>query len=97
MLQRRGASSENIDAMGLLQTLCLVKMDSVDGKRSTSGKPPVKADGQSAAQSRAAANERRSTALPAGSNHTEMKGEIRETQAQYIQSLVHLRRLSTIR
>lgn len=34
MLRRRSASSEeHIDAMGLLQTLCLVKMDTVDGKK----------------------------------------------------------------
>ncbi|CAF94969.1 unnamed protein product, partial [Tetraodon nigroviridis] len=32
LLRRRGqCSEENFDAMGLLQTLCLVKMDSVDG------------------------------------------------------------------
>ncbi|KAM9359619.1 pannexin-1-like [Symphorus nematophorus] len=34
MLRRR-RSEENFDAMGLLQTLCLVKMDSVDGNRAT--------------------------------------------------------------
>ncbi|CAJ1064862.1 pannexin-1-like [Xyrichtys novacula] len=41
MLKRRGScTSENFDAMGLLQTLCLVKMDTVDGKRppSSAGK-----------------------------------------------------------
>ncbi|XP_026155136.1 pannexin-1-like [Mastacembelus armatus] len=33
LLKRRGeCSGENFDALGLLQTLCLVKMDSVDGK-----------------------------------------------------------------
>ena len=32
LLRRRGeCSGENFDALGLLQTLCLVKMDSVDG------------------------------------------------------------------
>lgn len=32
LLRRRGQrSEENFDAMGLLQTLCLVKMDTVDG------------------------------------------------------------------
>ncbi|XP_074536570.1 pannexin-1-like [Halichoeres trimaculatus] len=32
MLKRRGScTSENFDSMGLLQTLCLVKMDTVDG------------------------------------------------------------------
>lgn len=36
MLRKRGGSSEeNFDAMGLLQTLCLVKMDSVDGMKLT--------------------------------------------------------------
>lgn len=41
LLRRRGGSTEeNFDAMGLLQTLCLVKMDTVDGKKSfsTAGK-----------------------------------------------------------
>ncbi|XP_044059266.1 pannexin-1-like isoform X1 [Siniperca chuatsi] len=36
LLRRRGeCSGENFDAMGLLQTLCLVKMDSVDGNKPT--------------------------------------------------------------
>ncbi|KAF7648921.1 hypothetical protein LDENG_00150200 [Lucifuga dentata] len=34
LLRRRGeCSGENFDAMGLLQTLCLVKMDTVDGSK----------------------------------------------------------------
>lgn len=34
LLRRRGqCSGEDFDAMGLLQTLCLVKMDSVDGNK----------------------------------------------------------------
>ncbi|XP_070685629.1 pannexin-1-like [Pempheris klunzingeri] len=36
LLKKRGeCSGENFDAMGLLQTLCLVKMDSVDGIKPT--------------------------------------------------------------
>lgn len=36
MLRKRGeCSGENFDAMGLLQTLCLVKMDTVDGIKPT--------------------------------------------------------------
>ncbi|KAI3354145.1 hypothetical protein L3Q82_018478 [Scortum barcoo] len=36
LLMRRGeCSGENFDAIDLLQTLCLVKMDSVDGRKST--------------------------------------------------------------
>uniref|UniRef100_UPI0037E70286 pannexin-1-like n=1 Tax=Semicossyphus pulcher TaxID=241346 RepID=UPI0037E70286 len=39
MLKRRGScTSENFDSMGLLQTLCLVKMDSVDGAKASSAK-----------------------------------------------------------
>ncbi|KAM9732832.1 LOW QUALITY PROTEIN: pannexin-1-like [Menidia menidia] len=38
MLRRRGAASaESFDALGLLQTLCLVKMDGVDGARGAGG------------------------------------------------------------
>lgn len=34
LLRRRGqCSEETFDALGLLQTLCLVKMDSVDGNK----------------------------------------------------------------
>lgn len=34
MLRKRGeCSGEDFDAMGLLQTLCLVKMDTVDAKK----------------------------------------------------------------
>ena len=32
-LLRRECSGEDFDAMGLLQTLCLVKMDTVDGNK----------------------------------------------------------------
>ncbi|XP_060903172.1 pannexin-1-like [Labrus mixtus] len=42
LLKRRGScTSENFDAMGLLQTLCLVKMDAVDGTKATvpAGRP----------------------------------------------------------
>ncbi|KAM9853002.1 pannexin-1-like [Aulostomus maculatus] len=42
LLRKRGeCSGESFDAMGLLQTLCLVKMDTVDGKKAAgvAGKP----------------------------------------------------------
>ncbi|XP_075871180.1 pannexin-1-like [Nelusetta ayraudi] len=79
MLRRRGASSEeNIDAMGLLQTLCLVKMDTVDGRKafSTAGKQPVKAGAAADCHAGAASNDCRSLERPVGNDHrleTEMK------------------------
>lgn len=90
MLRRRSASSEeNIDAMGLLQTLCLVKMDTVDGKKPLSAaekKQPLKAGAAADIgqyHTGAATNDRRSLEPPEGNDHrleTEMKGELRETQ-----------------
>ncbi|XP_034557662.1 pannexin-1-like [Notolabrus celidotus] len=60
MLKRRGScTSENFDAMGLLQTLCLVKMDTVDGFKppGAAGKPDqVKTNNTDSASSSAAAN-----------------------------------------
>lgn len=92
MLRRRGAScEENIDAMGLLQTLCLVKMDTVDGKKSvgTAGKQPVKA---ADCHTGAAGNDCRTLEPPVGNDHrldTELKGELlQETQRHRIR--VHL-------
>lgn len=82
MLRRRGASSEeNIDAMGLLQTLCLVKMDTVDGRKafSTAGKQPVKGGAAADCPAGAASNDCRSLEPPVGNDHrldTEMKGEL---------------------
>lgn len=88
MLRRRGGASseENIDAMGLLQTLCLVKMDTVDGRKafSTAGKQPVKAGAAADCHAGAASNDCRSLERPVGNDHrleTEMKGELlKETQ-----------------
>lgn len=80
LLRRRGqGSEENFDAMGLLQTLCLVKMDSVDGKTADRKQAPAKP--------RASEPSRRSSAPRAGAaenmdddsdgdkQDTEMKGE----------------------
>ncbi|KAM4521420.1 pannexin-1-like [Fundulus diaphanus] len=40
MLRKHGeCSGENFDTVGLLQTLCLVKMDTVDAHRTTAAKP----------------------------------------------------------
>ncbi|XP_008304030.1 pannexin-1-like [Stegastes partitus] len=45
LLRRRGGcSEETFDSMGLLQTLCLVKLDGVDGKKSAAGKPDFAAE-----------------------------------------------------
>lgn len=83
MLRRRGGASseENIDAMGLLQTLCLVKMDTVDGRKafSTAGKQPVKAGAAADCHAGAASNDCKSLERPVGNDHrleTELKGEL---------------------
>lgn len=96
MLRRRGASSEeNIDAMGLLQTLCLVKMDTVDGRKafSTAGKQPVKAGAAADCHAGAASNDCRSLERPVGNDHrleTEMKGELlKETQLHRVSVHLH--------
>lgn len=85
MLKRRGeCTEENFDAMGLLQTLCLVKMDNVDGNKQT---------GAAGKQDRVKTNAADSDSSPAGAatnscshpnstvdikTETEMKGENRE-------------------
>ena len=60
LLKRRGeCSGENFDALGLLQTLCLVKMDSVDGVKpgGVAGKrDQVKTNAADSSGSPAAAN-----------------------------------------
>ncbi|XP_067451654.1 pannexin-1-like [Thunnus thynnus] len=60
LLKRRGeCSGENFDALGLLQTLCLVKMDSVDGVKpgGVAGKrDQVKTNAADSSSSPAAAN-----------------------------------------
>lgn len=87
LLRRRGQySEESFDAMGLLQTLCLVKMDSVDGSKAARKQEPV--------QTSAAESPRSSTVTstgtaenscigpnPAGDNkmETELKGKHRDT------------------
>lgn len=105
MLRRRSASSEeNIDAMGLLQTLCLVKMDTVDGKKPLSAaekKQPAKAGaaadvggGHTPYHTGAAANDYRSLEPPEGNDHrqdTEMKGELQETQWQNVHAFTEWR------
>lgn len=86
LLKRRG-SGESFDAMGLLQTLCLVKMDTVDGN-----KPPGAAGKQhqpkcntadSAGSPNAAAKNNSSCSESRGHKDgaagTEMKGERRKT------------------
>lgn len=87
MLRRGGeCAGENFDAMGLLQTLCLVKMDSVDGKLAgVAGKQDqVKTNAAAAAAANAgAANNRCNSSNSASDNCsrvvTEMKGECRES------------------
>lgn len=85
LLKRRGeCTEENFDAMGLLQTLCLVKMDNVDGNKQT---------GAAGKQDRVKTNAADSDSSPAGAatnscshpnttvdikTETEMKGENRE-------------------
>uniref|UniRef100_A0A3Q3LIC9 Pannexin n=1 Tax=Labrus bergylta TaxID=56723 RepID=A0A3Q3LIC9_9LABR len=52
LLKRRGScTSENFDAMGLLQTLCLVKMDAVDGTKATGRPDQVKTNTPGTARS----------------------------------------------
>lgn len=85
--------------MGLLQTLCLVKMDTVDGKKPVSAAAEKKqpARGGAAADvgggyspyhsGAAAANDCRSPEPPEGNDHrpdTEMKGELQETARQLL-------------
>ncbi|KAM3615768.1 uncharacterized protein V6R79_007366 [Siganus canaliculatus] len=55
LLRRRGDySEENFDAMGLLQTLCLVKMDGVDGSKATGAAAKQDQGKTNAAKSRTA-------------------------------------------
>ncbi|XP_041850723.1 pannexin-1-like [Melanotaenia boesemani] len=82
MLKRRGeCSEENFDAMGLLQTLCLVKMDSVDGRKATAAEE--KPDQVTINASDAAANEgadKNGVDWPnsATGNETKMEMELKE-------------------
>jgi len=77
MLRRRGeGSEENFDAIGLLQTLCLVKMDGVDGSKTAARLDQAKTNATDAAANDGAA--KNSPKSAAGNNthmETEMKGE----------------------
>lgn len=88
MLRRRSASSEeNIDAMGLLQTLCLVKMDTVDGRKPTEKKQPDVGGGHGPYRTGAATNDCRSLDPPEGNDQrldTEMKGDLQETRLLWV-------------
>lgn len=92
LLRRRGGSTEeNFDAMGLLQTLCLVKMDTVDGKKSFSTAAKQDQEKLSAADSACSPTQTHTGAArnyckslnPAKDDskvETEMKGEHKEMQ-----------------
>lgn len=98
LLRRRGGSTEeNFDAMGLLQTLCLVKMDTVDGKKSfsTAGKHDQEklsaadtASSPTQTHTEAARNDCKSLnpAKDDSKIETEMKGEHKEMQLDHIYS-----------
>lgn len=79
MLRRRGGCSEDsFDAMGLLQTLCLVKLDSVDGNKGKTDVGKLEEVKTSAAGGAAANDGVGSTKSAAGNDtktETEMKGE----------------------
>ena len=89
MLRRR-RSEENFDAMGLLQTLCLVKMDVVDGNKAAgaAGKQDqVKTNADEpaggpavtdAGATKNSCNRTNSAAENKCKNETEMKGECSE-------------------
>ena len=85
LLKRRGqCSGEDFDAMGLLQTLCLVKMDNVDGNKrhGAAGKQDRvnMNEGDGAGSPRAAKNSRNHPNSAADNDskmETEMKGEHR--------------------
>ncbi|XP_032365595.1 pannexin-1 [Etheostoma spectabile] len=78
MLKRRGeCSGEDFDSTGLLQTLCPVKMDSVDGKKPTgaAGKPDqVKTN----ADSPTAPENSRESPNSSGDNDSKMETEMKE-------------------
>lgn len=83
LLKRRGqGSEENFDAMGLLQTLCLVKMDSVDGKAAERKQAPAKPRASEPARRSSAPKAGAAEMMDDGSDgdkqdkvETEMKGE----------------------
>lgn len=80
MLRRRGScTSENFDAMGLLQTLCLVKMDTVDGF-----KPPVAEEKQDQVK----ANNTESAAAQKSLNHQGLDSSKVETEMKELTPLL---------
>ncbi|KAM4565806.1 pannexin-1-like [Odontesthes bonariensis] len=76
MLRRRGeCSEENFDAIGLLQTLCLVKMDAVDGGKAAARLDQVKTNAADAAVNDGAA---KNSPKSAARNNTHMETEMKE-------------------
>lgn len=81
MLKRRGScTSENFDSMGLLQTLCLVKMDTVDGV-----KPPAAAEKHDQVT---ANNKDSSGAAEKSPNHQKLDGSRVETEMKELTPLL---------
>lgn len=84
LLRRRDQySEENFDAMGLLQTLCLVKMDTVDGNKAANKQVPAKpsaaeparsSSGQKAEGAENCSDSRNSDTDKQDQVETEMKG-----------------------
>lgn len=87
LLRRRDQySEENFDAMGLLQTLCLVKMDTMDGNNAASKQVPAKprtteparsSSGQKAEGAENCSDSPNSDTDKQDQAETEMKGEQR--------------------
>ncbi|XP_072248119.1 pannexin-1-like [Leuresthes tenuis] len=76
MLRRRGeGAEENFDAIGLLQTLCLVKMDGVDGGKTVARLDQVKTNATDAAANDGAA---KTSQKSAAGNNTHMETEMKE-------------------
>lgn len=90
LLRRRGQySEENFDAMGLLQTLCLVKMDTVDGNTAAKKQAAAKTNDTDPGRSSSAPNEEAAESMDGGPNldtdrrdkvETEMKGKSEHTR-----------------
>ncbi|MEQ2201363.1 hypothetical protein XENOCAPTIV_011314 [Xenoophorus captivus] len=79
MLKKRGeCSGENFDTVGLLQTLCLVKMDTVDGKRSTAKLDQVKMNAAGGAANDGAALNNLSRPNSTSGNDIKMETEMQE-------------------
>lgn len=80
MLRKRGeCSGENFDTVGLLQTLCLVKMDTVDGNKtmSVANKPAgVKMEAADAAAGHGEAGNNLRRPNSASGNETKIETEM---------------------